>query len=311
MDYIFLATYQPNALHSLANAGQACQYSNSLHPTAKSARYDSNLTTPRLEKSRSQRIVWLLEECSKNTSYSVEVYKRMSSKLAPPELKAVHPLGKSPLVTIAAPSLSEPIVLAESAAICEYLCDHFAPHLIPTRWREGCEGKVGGETEQWLRYRFYMHYAEGSFMSLLTVAMFMSSEFSPFEPSLPSSHPDILIIKLDIRDSPVPFFIKPVTRGIADKVDNVYLNENFATHFGFLESQLASSPDNGEYLCGASLTAADILMSFPIIAVIDKVDATKHPKLKAYAAKIKAHEGNVGAIKKIEELTGMPYELRP
>jgi len=242
-----------------------------------------------LEKSRSQRIVWLLEECSKNTSYSVEVYKRMSSKLAPPELKAVHPLGKSPLVTIAAPSLSEPIVLAESAAICEYLCDHFAPHLIPTRWREGCEGKVGGETEQWLRYRFYMHYAEGSFMSLLTVAMFMSN----------------------IRDSPVPFFIKPVTRGIADKVDNVYLNENFATHFGFLESQLASSPDNGEYLCGASLTAADILMSFPIIAVIDKVDATKHPKLKAYAAKIKAHEGNVGAIKKIEELTGMPYELRP
>jgi glutathione S-transferase len=67
--------------------------------------------------------------------------------------------------------------LAESAAICEYLCDHFAPHLIPTRYREGFEGKVGGETEQWLRYRFYMHYAEGSLMSLLTVAMFMDSKF--------------------------------------------------------------------------------------------------------------------------------------
>jgi glutathione S-transferase len=118
-----------------------------------------------------------LEECSKNTAYSIEVYKRQSNKLAPPELKAVHPLGKSPLVTVAAPSLSEPIVLAESAAICEYLCDHFAPHLIPTRYREGFEGKVGGETEQWLRYRFYMHYAEGSLMSLLTVAMFMDSKF--------------------------------------------------------------------------------------------------------------------------------------
>jgi glutathione S-transferase len=101
----------------------------------------------------------------------------MSNKLAPPELKKVHPLGKSPLVTIAAPSLSEPIVLAESAAICEYLCDHFAPHLVPTRWREGCDGKVGGETEQWLRYRFYMHYAEGSLMSLLMIAMFMGSKF--------------------------------------------------------------------------------------------------------------------------------------
>jgi glutathione S-transferase len=80
-------------------------------------------------------------------------------------------------VTIAAPSLPEPIVLAESAAICEYLCDHFAPHLVPTRWREGCEGKVGGETEQWLRYRFYMHYAEGSLMSLLMIAMFMGSKY--------------------------------------------------------------------------------------------------------------------------------------
>jgi glutathione S-transferase len=221
-------------------------------------------------------------------------------------------------VTIAAPSLSEPVVLAESAAICEYLCDHFAPHLVPTRWREGCEGKVGGETEQWLRYRFYMHYAEGSLMSLLMIAMFMGSKFSLLAVTRLktwngniSKHQDLLTSTTDIRDSPVPFFIKPVTRGIADKVDNLYLNDNFATHFGFLESQLASSPDNGEYLCGASLTAADILMSYPIIAASDKFDAVKHPKLKAYAARIKAHEGNVGAIKKIEELTGMPYEMRP
>jgi len=202
-------------------------------------------------------------------------------------------------------------VLAESAAICEYLCDHFAPHLVPTRWREGCEGKVGGETEQWLRYRFYMHYAEGSLMSLLMIAMFMGSEFFLRTNTNPKPSQGLLTATTDIRDSPVPFFIKPVTRGIADKVDNLYLNDNFATHFGFLESQLASSPDNGEYLCGASLTAADILMSYPIIAASDKFDATKHPKLKAYAARIKDHEGNVGAIKKIEELTGMPYQMRP
>jgi glutathione S-transferase len=214
-------------------------------------------------------------------------------------------------VTIAAPSLPEPIVLAESAAICEYLCDHFAPHLVPTRWREGCEGKVGGETEQWLRYRFYMHYAEGSLMSLLMIAMFMGSKFALPVPTTLSPPRVLLTTTTDIRDSPVPFFIKPVTRGIADKVDNLYLNDNFATHFGFLESQLASSPDNGEYLCGASLTAADILMSYPIIAASDKFDATKHPKLKAYAARIKDHEGNVSAIKKIEELTGMPYQMRP
>jgi glutathione S-transferase len=115
----------------------------------------------------------------------------------------------------------------------------------------------------------------------------------------------------DIRNAPVPFFIKPITRGIADKVDTAYLTDNYATHFGFLESQLASSPDNGEYLCGASLTAADILLSFPIVAASGKVDAEKFPKLKAYAARIEAHEGHKNSIKKMEELTGMPYELRP
>jgi glutathione S-transferase len=249
------------------------------------------------------------------------VYKRQSNKLAPPELKAVHPLGKSPLVTIAASSLDKPIVLAESAAICEYLCDHFAPHLVPTRYREGFEGKVGGETEQWLRYRFYMHYAEGSLMSLLTVAMIMDSKFSSLYHraeqncfSYDQCHKESALTKLphpDIRNSPVPFFIKPVTRGIADKVDSMYLNANYETHFGFLNSQLATSPDNGEYLCGASLTAADILMSFPIIAASGKVDAQKYPKLKAYAAKLEAHPGYVNCVKKIEELTGMPFELRP
>lgn len=89
------------------------------------------------------------------------------------------------------------------------------------------------------------------------------------------------------------------------------MTENYATHFAFLESQLASSPDNGEYLCGASLTAADILLSFPIVAAAGKVDAEKYPKLKAYAERIEKHEGHVASIKKIEEITGMPYELRP
>ena len=55
----------------------------------------------------------------------------------------------------------------------EYLCDHFAQHLVPKRYREGNEGQVGGESESWIRYRFYMHYAEGSLMTLLIVALFM------------------------------------------------------------------------------------------------------------------------------------------
>ena len=93
--------------------------------------------------------------------------------LAPAELKKIHPLGKSPIIKVEAPGMAEPFVIAESAFITEYLCDHFAPHLIPKRYQDGKDGQVGGETEQWLRYRFYMHYAEGSLMSMLLIALFM------------------------------------------------------------------------------------------------------------------------------------------
>lgn len=96
--------------------------------------------------------------------------------LAPPELKQVHPLGKSPVIGIQAPAATEPIVIAESGAIVEYLTDHFGHWLIPDRYSEGKEGQVGGESEEWLRYRFFMHYAEGSLMTLMLVALLLGSK---------------------------------------------------------------------------------------------------------------------------------------
>lgn len=120
--------------------------------------------------SRSHRILWLLEELQ--VSYELKTYKRGADKLAPAHLKEnVHPLGKSPVVTIETASLSKPVVLAESAAIIEYLCDHYGTWLIPKRYQEGKEGLVGGETGSWLRDRMLMHYAEGSLMTLLVTAM--------------------------------------------------------------------------------------------------------------------------------------------
>lgn len=96
--------------------------------------------------------------------------------LAPPELKDVHPLGKSPIVSIESGSTPTPMVLAESGLIAEYLIDHFAPRLAPERYAEGKEGQVGGETESWLRYRYFMHYAEGSLMPYLVVALLINSK---------------------------------------------------------------------------------------------------------------------------------------
>lgn len=135
----------------------------------------------RLEVSRSHRILWLLEELQ--IPYELKTYKRGADMLADPKLREVHPLGKSPVVTIETPGVAEPMVLAESGFICEYLCDHYGKWLIPQRYQDGKDGQAGGETASWLRYRYYMHYAEGSLMPLMLITLLVSN----------------------IKNSPVPF----------------------------------------------------------------------------------------------------------
>ncbi len=125
---------------------------------------NSVLTVARLNGSRAQGTLWLLEELQ--IPYELKTYHRLPSKLAPPELVKIHPLGKSPVITIDLPGASEPVVLAESAFIVQYLLDHFAngKSVQPKRWKDGQEGKLGGETEEWMRYQYIMYYSEGSFM---------------------------------------------------------------------------------------------------------------------------------------------------
>jgi len=240
-------------------------------------------------------------------SFSIVTYKRGSDMLAPPELKQIHPLGKSPVITLKPTPTSEPVVIAESALICEYLCEYFAQGLVPKRYKEGQEGKCGGETEQWLRYRFFMHYAEGSLMSLLLIQLIMDSAFPPF--SLYQRHHTKHRMP-GIKESAVPFFIKPITRGVATKVEDLFLNKNFVTHWSFLESQLVTSPDGGEYLCGKELTAADIMMSYPLTSRKEKIDRAQYPKLVAYIDKLEGSEAYEAAAKKIEEVTGEPLNMK-
>ena len=123
----------------------------------------------RLESSRVQRLLVLLEEL--NLQYSIKTYKRNKDALAPESLKNIHPLGKSPSVGIELPGQT-PFVLAESGAIFEYLCAHFGKQLIPAR---GASGEIGVESEEFRRNRYFMHYAEGSLMSLLAIAAVMLS----------------------------------------------------------------------------------------------------------------------------------------
>jgi glutathione S-transferase len=119
----------------------------------------------------------LLEELHLN--YKIVTYKRDKNALAPEELKNIHPLGKSPSVEIAIPGQA-PFVLAESGAIFEYLCENFGKHLIPARTLPDQDQKPGFESEEFRRNRYFMHYAEGSLMSLLAIAAVIRSTYTVY-----------------------------------------------------------------------------------------------------------------------------------
>jgi glutathione S-transferase len=153
-----------------------------------------------LNSSRSQRVLWLLEELG--VPYEVKRYQRNAKTMyAPPELKAVHPLGKSPVITDGG------MTLAESGAIIEYLAGKHG-RLIPP-----------AGTPEHLRYTYWMHYAEGTMMPLLVLKLIFDRMDKP----------------------PVPFFVRPVARAIAGKVKSSYVQPNLDRNLDFMEAELARS----------------------------------------------------------------------
>ncbi|MCJ1336625.1 hypothetical protein MMC09_001903 [Bachmanniomyces sp. S44760] len=234
-----------------------------------------------LEKSRAQRILWLLEEL--HVDYELKTYKR-ENMLAPHELKKIHPLGKSPILSVQSEEMKEPLVLAESSMIVEYIVDHLGPELAPKKWQEGKENSIGGETEEWLRYRYFMNYAEGTIMTLLLVQFIMSN----------------------IKNGPVPFFLKFITNGITSKVDAAYLAPNFKTNLDFLESKISSSPGGGSFIAGHNLSGADIMLSFPLRAAREGSILTpeKQPNLCKYLEMVEERDAYKRAIQKIIDIEG-------
>jgi glutathione S-transferase len=109
-----------------------------------------------------------------------------------------------------------------------------------------------------------------------------------------------------IKTSSVPFFIKPITNGIVNRITSFFLRPNFETHYKFLESQLDTSPNSGEFLCGENLTAADILMSFPLEAGESRSGMTKEqfPRVWEYVARLHEREAYKRAVQKIVEVEG-------
>jgi glutathione S-transferase len=157
------------------------------------------LTVHHLNNSRSQRVLWLLEELG--VPYEIKRYERdPKTMLAPPELRAVHPLGKSPVIT------DDGLTIAESGAIIEYLVD---------RYGQGRFAPAAGTPER-LRYTYWLHYAEGSAMPPLLLKL----------------------IALRIGSAPMPFFAKPIARKISATLQSSFVDPQIKLHYGYINDAL-------------------------------------------------------------------------
>ncbi len=199
-----------------------------------------------LNNSRSQRILWLLEEL--RLPYEIKRYQRdAKTMLAPPELRAVHPLGKSPVITDGA------LTIAESGAIIDYLASRYGNGtLIPK-----------ADTPERLRYTYWLHFAEGSAMSPLLLKLVFDR----------------------IESAPMPFFVRPIARSIAQKAKNWIVLPNIERILDFLEAELGRSA----WFAGAEFTAADVQMSFPLEAASVRAGLNEtRPRLWAFLKTIHA-----------------------
>ena len=219
-------------------------------------------TVHHLEKSRSQRILWLLEELG--VPYELKLYKRdPKTRLAPAALKKIHPLGKSPVIT------DGKVTVAESGAILEYLAEKYGAkggdeleHLEPAR----------GSTEHW-QCRFWMHYAEGSLMNWLVMKL----------------------VFMTIPTQPMPFFVRPITRQICARVLAKLVDPNVTNALDFMEAHLTKFT----WFAGSHMTLCDFQMSFAVEAALSRSGAAdRYPKLMAYKARINARPAYQRAIEK-------------
>lgn len=184
-----------------------------------------------LNNSRSQRVLWLLEELG--LPYEVVNYARdPKTMLAPDTLKRVHPLGKSPLVEV------DGKTLAETGLIVDYLVTRHGPHLAPDP----------GSDLHW-RYRYWLHYAEGSAMPPLLLKLILNR------------------------------------LGWFGRAARPFVERQLQTHLDYQEAELSAAP----WFAGTEFSAADVMMSFPLEVAVSRagLDASR-PNLWGFLERIHA-----------------------
>jgi glutathione S-transferase len=213
-----------------------------------------------LNNSRSQRILWLLEELE--LEYEVKLYQRDSeTNLAPNTLTLIHPLGKSPIIT------DGDITLAESGAIIEYL--------IGTYYKKGVAGQLTDPqrgTELHRQYTYWLHFSEGTLMPPLVAKLVLDR----------------------VRTNAKPFFVKIIANKIVDKLMAAYYGPIIAKNMDFIESHLA----HNAWFAGEKLSGADIQMSFPLEAAMARGNTKTFPNITKFVNKVHARPAYKVALEK-------------
>ncbi|SER97297.1 glutathione S-transferase [Vreelandella subterranea] len=198
-----------------------------------------------LEKSRSHRILWLLETLG--LDYEIIVYQRdASTQQAPATLREVHPLGKSPVIT------DGELTVAESGAIIDYLLQ---------RYGNGRCQPNSDNANDWVDYRYWLHYAEGSLMPLLVMHLVFGQ--------LPKR---------------APWLVKPIANGITQTVNRTFLHPQINQHLRFIDDYLATR----EHFAGPWPSGADVQMSFPLQAVAATHSLSTYPAIARFVERVEA-----------------------
>lgn len=220
------------------------------------------ITVHHLENSRSQRILWLLEELK--LDYDVKRYERdKTTSLAPPELKKIHPLGKSPVID------DDGKTIAETGAMIDYILDNYG---------EGRLRPAAG-TPAFERYRYWLHYSEGSAFPPLLLKLILSR----------------------MASAKMPFFAKPIAKKIVQGALDGFVDPQLKLHFDFIEAELGKS----EWFAGDEFTGADIIMSFPLEASLSRgVAGGDAPNIAGFLKRIHARPAYQTALER-----GGPYGI--
>lgn len=225
-----------------------------------------------LNHSRSQRILWLLEELELDYEI-IKHHRDPNTSLAPESLKKVHPLGKAPVL------IDGELTLAESGAIVDYLAQRYGTHFSAESAATAEEGATTHallplkDSKMWWDYLYWLHYAEGSLMPPLLMRLVFDK----------------------LQAAPMPFFIRPIVNKIVSEVDKAFLYQQLHGQLSYVADHLSCH----DWMLGEHISAADIQMSFPLeAAMFDETLASSYPRLKHYVTQLQARPAYLRALAK-------------